>query len=218
MRVSSGFFAIFCNSITAAVVSPRMNSQTSYNPDDMGPPVSGGMQQQQQQLPPPQMMMQPPPPPMNPEEQTFHEIINGIQTASMEGATRLPSRDIPMSTEPFVQDQYVQPNYVPQAPPTQQNYIEEYNAHQQAHVRHQQREHREDVFHSAYEQFQVPLLLAILYFLFQMPIFKQKLVHFLPMLVHASGQFNLYGLLATSLLFGVAYYVLTHGVRILSRF
>ena len=148
----------------------------------------------------------------------MHEIINGMQSAIMEGATQLPSRDIPMSTEPFVQDQYVQPNYVPQAPPAQQNYIEEYNAHQQAHVRHQQREQRDTTFNDAFAQFHVPLLLAILYFLFQMPILKQKLTQLLPMLVHASGQFNLYGLMVTSVLFGAAYYVLTHGVHILSRF
>lgn len=44
---------------------------------------------------------------------TISQIVNGLQQASLAGATTLPSRDIPQNTEQLTNDAQIQPNYVP---------------------------------------------------------------------------------------------------------
>ena len=57
------------------------------------------------------------------DQSTISQIVNGLQQASLAGATTLPSRDIPLNTEQLTQDAQVQPNYVP--PPEIRDYINE---------------------------------------------------------------------------------------------
>jgi len=47
------------------------------------------------------------------DQSTISQIVNGLQQASLTGATQLPSRDIPMTTTGHSTDPQVQPNYVP---------------------------------------------------------------------------------------------------------
>ena len=55
------------------------------------------------------------------DQSTISQIVNGLQQASLAGATSLPSRDIPLHTEQLTQDTQIQPNYVP--PPQMRDYI-----------------------------------------------------------------------------------------------
>ena len=57
-----------------------------------------------------------------------------------------------------------------------------------------------------YDEIQVPLLICILYFLFQLPIFKKQLFHYLPFLFNKDGNINLNGLAFVSVMFGGSYY------------
>ena len=61
----------------------------------------------------------------NLDETTISQIVSGLQTASRNGSTQLPSRDISMNTTGITTDPYIQTNYVP---PPQQNvdYIRNY--------------------------------------------------------------------------------------------
>ena len=45
------------------------------------------------------------------DEATISQIVSGLQNASRNGATQLPSRDISMSTIGISNDPHVQPNY-----------------------------------------------------------------------------------------------------------
>ncbi len=47
------------------------------------------------------------------DQTTISQIVNGLQQASVNGATKLPSRDIPMTTSGHNTDPQIQPNYVP---------------------------------------------------------------------------------------------------------
>ena len=58
-----------------------------------------------------------------------------------------------------------------------------------------------------YEQLQTPLLLAVLYFLFQLPIFKKTLFKYLPFLFSTDGNSNLQGLLFVSIMYGFVYFI-----------
>jgi hypothetical protein len=146
------------------------------------------------------------------DQSTISQIVNGLQQASIAGATQLPSRDIPMKTEHLTHDNYVQPNYVP--PPTTQDYISE-SEDMSAYYR---KEKTENTLDSLYDEIQAPLLLAVLYFLFQLPFFKKAVYRYLPFLCHTDGNYNFNGLVFTCALFGFIYYSLSKTVKHFSKF
>jgi hypothetical protein len=140
---------------------------------------------------------------------TINQLVTGIQQASSTGATQLPSRDIPIVTQNISQDPFVQPNYIPPPSPEKQNmYIEEEASNESI---LQKEVHRETVVSRLdqwYNEIQFPLLIAVLFFLFQLPIFKTLLFRYFPILFFKDGNINIYGLLFMSITFAIVYFFL----------
>jgi hypothetical protein len=138
------------------------------------------------------------------DQTTINQIVNSLQQASMTGATQLSSRDISMDTTMHNTDKQVQPNYVPtentidyiQNNENSIDIINNYNNNKQKY----------DTLDNIYNEFQTPLLLIVLYFLFQLPIFKRLLFKYLPFLFSTDGNININGLLFSSVLFGSTFY------------
>jgi hypothetical protein len=65
-----------------------------------------------------------------------------------------------------------------------------------------------DTIEAIYNDLQMPILLGILYFIFQMPIFRAQLLHFLPSLFGEDGNFKMIGLTATSAMFAGTFFVI----------
>jgi len=148
------------------------------------------------------------------DQNTINQLINSLQKAGT--GTQLPSRDIPQNTESIVNDPRVQADYIP--PTATTDYILE-------------NEENEDIIHNytrntktnnnlddLYNEIQMPLLIAILYFLFQLPIFKKYMFIYLPMLCLNDGNINLYGFLFNSILFGFIYYMLFNTLSTFNKF
>lgn len=141
---------------------------------------------------------------INLDQTTINQIISGLQQASTTGLTVLPSRDIPRNTENITQDPQIQPNFIP--PPSNTDYIEDDDNAENIIYNYNRAHKREDSLDSLYNEIQVPLLLVILYFTFQLPIFKNTLFKYIPALCNKDGNYNLSGYVFTSLLYGVAFY------------
>jgi len=148
------------------------------------------------------------------DQSTISQIVSGLQLASGSGATSLPSRDIPRNTEQLTHDVSVQPNYIP--PPQVKDYIND-NEEDIIGSYHRQ-EKIENSLDTVYDELQGPLLLAILYFIFQLPIFKKNICKYLTFLCHSDGNYNLNGLLFTCSLFGFSYYSLSKSMTHFSKF
>ena len=144
---------------------------------------------------------------------TISQIVNGLQQASLAGATTLPSRDIPQNTEQLTNDAQIQPNYVP--PPQTRDYINESDNDIDNYYKNEQNQNSLDAI---YDELQAPLLLAVLYFLFQLPFFKKNIFRYLPFLCHSDGNYNFNGLIFTCGLFGFIYYSLSKTVKQFSKF
>jgi hypothetical protein len=147
------------------------------------------------------------------DQSTISQIVNGLQQASLAGATSLPSRDIPLQTEQLTKDIEVQPNYIPA--PQMRDYINESDDDINNYYR---REKMENSLDSVYDELQAPLLLAVLYFLFQLPFFKRGIFRYFPFLCHGDGNYNFNGLLFVCALFGFIYYSLSKTVKQFSKF
>ena len=148
------------------------------------------------------------------DQSTISQIVNGLQQASLAGATQLPSRDIPIQTQQLTNDAQIQPNYIPQA--SQKDYINEsnYDNINDYYIA----EKNQNSLDSLYDELQAPLLLAVLYFLFQLPFFKKNIFKYLPFFCHADGNYNFNGLIFTCALFGFIYYSLSKTVKNFSKF
>jgi hypothetical protein len=68
---------------------------------------------------------------------------------------------------------------------------------------------KNDSLDEIYDEMQSPLLLAVLYFLFQLPFFKKLLFKYFSILFSKDGNYNINGYLFTSILFGLLFYLLT---------
>jgi hypothetical protein len=142
------------------------------------------------------------------DQTTISQIVNGLQQATISGATQLPSRDIPMTTTGHSNDPQVQPNYVPPPPPQSIDYIKNYEQSSDMINEYNRNSQRQNTLDDTYNEIQTPLLLAVLYFLFQLPFFRKFLYSYFPVLFSNDGNLNINGFLFTSLLFGLLFYTL----------
>jgi len=141
------------------------------------------------------------------DQSTISLIVNGLQQASISGATLLPSRDIPMTTTGHSNDPQIQPNYVPQ-PQNPVDYIKNYEQSSDMVDEYNKNMSHQNSLDDMYNEIQTPLLLAVLYFLFQLPFFRKFLFSYFPILFSNDGNFNINGFLFSSVLFGLLFYVL----------
>jgi hypothetical protein len=124
-----------------------------------------------------------------------------VQTLPQQGPPQtaaLPERDIPRNTLEHAADPQTQINYLP---PKQPDYIGQSQQVLPAKsgIDYQQ----------LLEDFRVPIMLSLLYFIFQMQLVQGLLQQVLPMLFKVDGNMTTYGLAAKSAMFGSAYYTLT---------
>ena len=145
---------------------------------------------------------------MSLDQTTINQIVSGLQQASMTGATQLPSRDIPINTTMHSNDPLIQPNYVPPPPQDHLDYIKNYEQSADMLRNYNAAESRQNTVDSVYDEVQTPLLIAILYFLFQLPFFRKFLYDYFPVLFLNDGNLNINGFLFTSALFGISFYML----------
>jgi len=137
-------------------------------------------------------------------DMNVNEFVSGLQRATTSGMTSLPIRDVPRNTESVVSDEQTMPNYVPKAP---HDYIREHHENTQSFLQHNEHlTNRGESIDVVYETLQVPILLAILYFTFQLPVMRKYLLMYLPSIFNKDGNHNLTGLIFISILFSCTYY------------
>ena len=155
---------------------------------------------------------------MSLDQTTISQIVNGLQQATLAGATQLPSRDIPMNTSGLSADPQVMPNYVPPPPLHQEDYIRNYEHTADMVNNYNKGKQINSSLDEMYNEIQTPLLLAILYFLFQLPFFKKFLYTYIPFLFSNDGNYNLNGFLFISVAFGMLFHFLMKTTSYFSAF
>ena len=183
-----------------------------YSPNVAGVNMMGGgggmgmqMPQQQQQMQQPQYQQQQ----QGPQQNVMNDLVNGLQKASASGMTNLPSRDIPMNTTGMMNDAQINPNYVPNNYKKEENddYIGEHEEEEAMNeVRYTNNVNNVDTMENIYKLIQVPLLVGILYFAFQLPVFRKYLLKYIPSIFSTDGNYNISGLVFVSALFGLGYF------------
>ena len=149
----------------------------------------------------------------------MNEVMHGVQRASANGMTMIPTRDIPMNPNSFTHDDQARPNYVPQPQSMLDShggcggggggdYITEHTSMDSIVRANARQSNQMDTIEAIYYDFQMPILIGVLYFIFQMPVFRAQLLHFLPSLFGEDGNFKIMGLTATSAMFAGTFFVI----------
>jgi hypothetical protein len=177
----------------------------SYTPMNIHPnPYGNSIQNEVMPLPQsqpkqPQQFQQSEYQPLSPEQQQLLQDMPPV---------RLPSRDIPMDQTAYQQDIEITPNYIPK-PKLTNDYIKKYEEVNEEKVReHEKKRNRMDELEDIFTDIQIPILISILFFIFQMPVVNTMLYKnftFLTM-YNTDGNINFYGIFFKSMLFGIMFY------------
>ena len=150
------------------------------------------------------------------DQSTISQLVSGLQQATTTGATQLASRDMPMNTTNITNDPQIQPNYMPQT--NHVDYIKEQDDANDIINQYNRGVGQSDSLDEMYNEIQTPTLLAVLYFLFQLPIFRRYLFAYFPILFSKDGNLNINGFLFNSVLFGLLFYLLNKVTVNFNRF
>ena len=135
--------------------------------------------------------------------ENVNKFVSGVQEAVASGALGLQSRDVPQSQTHITQDQQMQPNFVPQ--PERDDYIGTSQTTRDVVREHNEKGASKESYDTLFDNMQTPVLLAILYFIFQLPIVKQTVFRLVPSLFRKDGTPNLYGYITHSVSFASVY-------------
>lgn len=137
----------------------------------------------------------------------LNNIIAGLQKAASNGGTELPSRDRPMQTNQVMMDQNIKPDFVPEQPSV--DYIQNYNLKQSQIQQIQQDKQRSFNLSYIIDELQLPIIVGLLFYIFQMPYMDSILQKYLTFMFKKDGHYNQIGYISISVLFGAIYYGIT---------
>ncbi len=147
-------------------------------------------------------------PPPNPQD-FMKRVETDVEAVKQTGQLKLPERDIPRENTHLTQDAAVKPNFVPEAP---DDYIKKYQTNEVVQEVRAKKEKREKQYDFLYDELQGPIIISLLYFLFQLPVVNKTLIKNIPKLFKNDGNLNTQGYLFSSILFGSCYFLFTKAI------
>ena len=166
-------------------VHPNPYGISEQNPIEPGPPANTQVEQQMPSHAPSQV-----------QEVDYRQVV---------AQQELPSRDIPMDSTQYTQDLEANVNYIPAGPP---DYLNKYEEEERKNIAYEQGKHRERMMDVLMDEIQLAVYVGMLFFLFQTTIVRKFITNnftWLP-IINSDGNFNGYGLLFKSALFGLFFY------------
>lgn len=140
---------------------------------------------------------------------TINKLINGLQSASLSGATKIQSRDVPRDTINITQDPEILPTYIPTNNTGNENYINHSTDSDEIIQNYNNKKNHLTRVEDMYDEIHTPLLICILFFIFQLPFYKKFLLNNLRFLFNSDCNYNLYGFIFSSILFSMIFYIIT---------
>ena len=184
------------------IVQPQQNYKASSEPMQQPQMQQSQMQEPHQNL-------------AELSKDSISKIIQGLQDASQSGSTNLPSRDIPMMTEQIMHDNSARPNFVPSPSPEKSNYIQDEETMETL-INQKKNQHKNNM-DNFYDEIQTPLLIMLMYFIFQLPTFKNSMLKNFPLFFLKNKEYNLKGMVFNTIVFGGFYYIIMKSIKYLSE-
>ena len=150
---------------------------------------------------------------INNNQNNYNELIGQLQTASSKGSTQLPSKHIPMinnNNDPSATNNYI--------PPTEATDYIENNINQNNLIDKDNKKTTFNIsFEKLYNEIQIPIIIGIVYFMFQLPYFKKSLHKMLPILFNKDSNLNNKGIAFNAIIFSIVCYILNKSITIIAN-
>ena len=212
------------NNVIMSVEEKVNNSSNNMPPQMQQNQMLPQMQQPQMQQPPMQQQQmqqqnfqqQMQQPGLMPQQNAINTVVNGLQ--NVQYSTDLPNRDIPMNTNHITHDNTTRPNYVPEADPNKRDYIGEEESLQEMIEKNRKQEKEMFEINELYDELTTPILVMVIYFIFQLPFLKKLMLKHLPSFFSADKNLNFSGYFFKTVLFGGTFYGLTKLIKYVSEY
>jgi len=145
----------------------------------------------------------------NNNNNNINDFVTSIQSAVSSGSLSLPSRDIPQTQSHITQDDEIKQNFIPG---DNADYIDEDRSKHDIindYIKKQENNNKAD---DLYNKLQTPILMSVLYFIFQLPVVKKLFLKLFPAFYHKDGNLNLTGFIVNSVLFSISYYIINYSI------
>lgn len=147
-------------------------------------------------------------------QNTIAELVSGLQTVSKNGNTSLPSRDIPINEARIATDEEIKPDFIPVA--ENDDYIDEDETNEDVINNYIVKEENRIQAESIYDDLQVPIIVALLHFLLQIPAFKKMQRKMIPSIFGSDGNMNIYGFIFNSLFLACSVFITRRIIQTIS--
>lgn len=143
----------------------------------------------------------------------MNDIFKEVYSIGKAGNLTLPSKDIPMNPSTVTMDEKGFTDYIPK----HNNYIETmYEPMEDIKESQRKKQNNRDSLEALYEEFQSPILMAILFFVFCMPFVNDFLYKHIKMIFKSDGNLNMYGYIVKSILFTSSFYGINRIIEYIS--
>lgn len=139
----------------------------------------------------------------------INDFVTSIQSAVSSGSLSLPSRDIPQTQSHITHDDEIKQNFIPG---DNDDYIDEDRSKQDIINDYMKKQENNNKADDIYNKLQTPILMSLLYFIFQLPVVKKLFLKLFPAFYHKDGNLNLTGFIVNSVLFSISYYIINYSI------
>ena len=137
------------------------------------------------------------------------QLLQMQQDLSKLKQQRLPSRDFPMNTSDYTQDEEITANYIPKSIINGDFVREKEMFNEKKLKEHEENKKNMSTLDTIVNEFQTPIFIILLFFVFQMPVVNTMIFKKFAFLsiTNEDGNFNTTGLICKSILFGTLFYI-----------
>ena len=146
-------------------------------------------------------------------QNNYNELNGQLQNAASKGSTQLPSKHIPMVNNN--NDPTATNNYIPQS--NAGDYIQNEINHNDIIQKDNQKTSELLSFENLYNEIQIPTIIGIVYYIFQLPYFKKSLYKILPILFNKDSNLNNKGIMFNAIIFSIVCYILNKSITIIAN-
>ena len=154
------------------------------------------------------------------QQNEMGSLLNSINqlTTQSNSQTGIPIHQINAQTttmDPYSQVNHIDhgqqplPSATYQQPPLREQELNNHNNQ----IYHGNPKERKSFYQSWFDELKIPLLICCLFFIFQMPFYRQNLHKHFKFLFQSDGNMNLYGYVSSSILFSIGYYILNKVIK-----
>ena len=147
------------------------------------------------------------------EKLNLNDIFKKVEDVGNKGNLALPSRDIPMDQSSVTMDRKSSTNYVPD----NEDYINKiYERNVDIVENQRKKQNKVETIDVIYSELEKPILMAILFFLFQLPIFNTILKKYVKGIFSNDENLNIYGYILKSVMYSSTFYLLIKSMEYIS--